>query len=189
HDDGTARIWDVSSGMIIHVLQGHTAKVWSVWWSPKSNQVVTGSGDGTARIWDAVTGKELHVFRGHTAVILSAVWSPDGRKILTGSGDGTARIWDAVTGTELRIFQGHKFAVSNVFWMPGGQQILTQSGDAEYIWLVSDDLIIADIARRVCDLFTDEDIRSEILYWRGCNVEMASIAGAIKKFDELQQGH
>lgn len=186
HDDGTARIWNASSGEMTHLLQGHTARIWSVWWNPKGNQVVTSSGDGTARTWDTETGAGLRTLRGHTAVVLGAVWSPDGHKIVTGSGDGTARIWDAETGAELRIFQGHSFAVSYVLWTPDSRQILTQSGDAEYIWLVSNELIIADISRRVCNLFTDQDIRSDIPSWPGCTAKMSALADDIKAYDELQ---
>jgi len=186
HDDGTARIWNAATGKITHLLQGHTARIWAVWWNPKGNQVVTSSGDGTARTWDAETGAELHIFQGHTAVVLPAFWSPDGHKIVTGSGDGTARIWDAETGAELRILQGHSFAVSNVLWMPDGRQILTQSGDAEYVWLVSNDLIIADMYRRVCNLFKDEEIRSVIPSWPGCTLKISALADDIKAYDELQ---
>ncbi len=187
HDDGTARIWNAATGETVHLLRGHTARIWSVWWNPKGNQVVTSSGDGTARTWDTETGAELHIFQGHTAVVLTAVWSPDGRKIVTGSGDGTARIWDAETGAELRIFQGHSFAVSNVLWMPDGRQILTQSGDAEYIWLVSNDLIIADMYRRVCNIFSDEEIRAIISSWTGCTLRISNLIDDIKAYDELQE--
>ena len=54
--DGTARIWDASSGQELLPLTGHTAGVWSAAFSPDGGRVVTASWDGTAHIWDASSG-------------------------------------------------------------------------------------------------------------------------------------
>jgi hypothetical protein len=54
--DGTARLWDGSSGAILATLSGHTALLWRARFSPDGAHVVTASDDGTARLWDAETG-------------------------------------------------------------------------------------------------------------------------------------
>ncbi|MGB4652093.1 WD40 repeat domain-containing protein, partial [Methanothrix sp.] len=49
-DDGTARIWDVSSGQEYHRLP-HDGPVLAVAFSPDGSKALTGSDDGTAWIW------------------------------------------------------------------------------------------------------------------------------------------
>jgi WD40 repeat protein len=49
--DRTARIWDTSSGTLLHTLRGHTGAIFSVAFSPDGSKLATGSHDRTARIW------------------------------------------------------------------------------------------------------------------------------------------
>ena len=49
--DGTAQLWDATSGEPLSVLVGHTAEVFSAAWSADGVRVVTAGGDGKARIW------------------------------------------------------------------------------------------------------------------------------------------
>ena len=57
--DTKARIWDVASGRLLAILEGHTGEVVDAEFSPDGRRVVTASWDGTARIWDveALIGK------------------------------------------------------------------------------------------------------------------------------------
>ena len=59
--DGTARIWDPTTGHTLTELTGHTAAVWGVTYSPDGTHLATTSNDGTARIWDPATGTRLLV--------------------------------------------------------------------------------------------------------------------------------
>jgi WD40 repeat protein len=49
--DGTARVWDASSGKSLATLSGHTKAVNAAAFSVDGQRVVTASSDGTARIW------------------------------------------------------------------------------------------------------------------------------------------
>jgi WD40 repeat protein len=93
--DGTALIWDVSTGKIIGVFRGHEAPIASAGFSPDGTRIVTASWDTTARIWDVSTGEEITIFRGHELQLNSVAFSPDGARVVTASQDKTARIWDA----------------------------------------------------------------------------------------------
>lgn len=94
--NGTARVWDATTGSILTELKGHTETVNSAVFSPDGARIVTASNDGTARVWDAATGASLAEIKGHASYVRSAAFSPDGTRIVTASEDGTARVWDCV---------------------------------------------------------------------------------------------
>ncbi len=122
---GTVRIWDTATGRELLSLEGPTAAVSPVAFSPDGRRLATGSDDGTARIWDAATGRELLSLRGHTGRVRSVAFSPRGGRLATGSGDGTARLWDAATGRELLSLKVHTAAVSSVAFSPDGGRLAT----------------------------------------------------------------
>src|SRR6266702_5985515 len=56
-EDQTVRLWDVSSGQCLKILQGHTHRVRSVAFSPDSDVLASGSEDQTVRLWDVSDGR------------------------------------------------------------------------------------------------------------------------------------
>lgn len=50
--DGTARIWDTTTGRELAQLRGHQHRVWSVSWSADGRTLATSSWDRSARLWD-----------------------------------------------------------------------------------------------------------------------------------------
>jgi WD40 repeat protein len=130
NDDGTARLWDATSGTLLRTLQGDRDDVLSVAFSPDGRSVLTASrGDKTAQLWDATSGARLRTLQGHTGDVFSAAFSPDGKTVLTGSGDWTARLWDTASGALLRTLQGHTSGVSSAVFSRDGKTILTGSFD------------------------------------------------------------
>ena len=105
-DDGTARIWDTTTGdNTLTLTFTRTRWVSMVAWSPDGRHILTASGDRTACIWDATTGDNtLTLTFTRTRWVSMVAWSPDGTHILTASGDRTARIWDATKGEQVRFF-------------------------------------------------------------------------------------
>ena len=96
--DNTARIWDAASGETLLVLEGHTASVVTVAFSPDGRRALTGSQDNTAKLWDTkVTddkkGKEILPLKSHSQEVTAVAFSPDGKSVLTASRDGTAILW------------------------------------------------------------------------------------------------
>src|SRR5262249_28620255 len=100
--DDTARIWDATTGRVIHKLVGHGGPVLPVAFPPGGTLVATGGLDGVARMWDSETGRLMHIlpYRNTTVSaggVVSLAFSPDGRRIVTG-GEKGAVIWDVTTG-------------------------------------------------------------------------------------------
>ena len=79
--DGTARLWDASSGAVLTVLWGHGARMTHAAFSPDGTRVVTTSHDATARLWDASGGETLAVLKGHENWLDHAAFSPDGTRV------------------------------------------------------------------------------------------------------------
>lgn len=181
-----AYIWDVVKREEVLILTGHRAMVQAVAWSPDERQIVTTCGDGTAHIWNAITGDEIcTLYPGESQ---SVAWSPIEQQVLTGSHSGIARIWDAVTGAEVHTLE-HRGPVRSVAWSPDGLQIVTGSWDmTACIWNLRSTTITAEITRRVCTLYSDEDIVKEIPNWRGHIVEIAELGeNSTLSIDDNQQ--
>jgi WD40 repeat protein len=186
--DGSVHLWNTSTLTQAYVLRRHTGPVYALAWSPDGRQVITAGGDGTAWLWDRASGTPAAVLHGHTGYIFSIAWNPDGQTILTGSDDGTARLWDRLTGDEIARLGPHGGAAFTVAWSPNGELALTSSDDnTGRLWLLDKVLLVAELKRRVCALFSDKDIELEVRNWRGCQTELAEAHEASLGFDELRR--
>jgi WD40 repeat protein/tetratricopeptide (TPR) repeat protein/predicted Ser/Thr protein kinase len=127
-DDGTARLWDVSTGDPVALPLEHTGAVLFGAFDHNGRRVLTASQDGTARVWEASTGRPLTPPVGHGGEVTYASFSPGGRRVVTASEDGTARLWDAATGEPTAVLK-HRRPVVYASFSPDGRRIVTASGD------------------------------------------------------------
>jgi WD40 repeat protein/serine/threonine protein kinase len=100
--DKTVRLWDVATGDLIRLFEGHKGVVCSVAFSPDTPEgtggqtLVTASDDNSVLVWDVATGQVIRRLDGHSDLVFSAAFSPDGQTIVTASADKTARVWPSV---------------------------------------------------------------------------------------------
>ncbi|KAG9061125.1 hypothetical protein KI688_007754 [Linnemannia hyalina] len=103
--DGTARIWDVTSGQTTHELTGatgHKSAVTAIAFSPNNLRVATGSWDKTVKIWDVQTGACLVTVEEFVGEVNSIAWKPlfptdnGSMYFVTGCADKSVRMWKLV---------------------------------------------------------------------------------------------
>ncbi|MFD3540883.1 trypsin-like peptidase domain-containing protein [Streptomyces sp. NPDC058662] len=115
-------------------LDGHTAAVRSLDFSPDGKKLVTSSDDASALLWDVNTGGTLVPSMNHDGIVGSAAFSPDGQTLATGSQDGTARLWEAKTGDPLGKTMQHQSWVNQVAFHPDEVTLATASFEGSQLW-------------------------------------------------------
>ncbi|KAI8140854.1 WD40-repeat-containing domain protein [Fennellomyces sp. T-0311] len=101
-DDHSVNIYDIKTGKLRLVLEGHDGGVWALQYV--GNTLVTGSTDRTIRVWDIDTGRCRHIFRGHMSTVrcLTIVMptrtraghmEPQRPMLVSGSRDTTLQVW------------------------------------------------------------------------------------------------
>jgi WD40 repeat protein len=135
-DDGTARVWDLSSGTARHVLP-HDGPVRAL--ATAAGRLVTGSDDHRVRLWHTEAGRLEDVMAGHTDVVRAVAVTPDARRVVSGSRDGTAIIW--TPGEPSRVLPHGQ-------WMRGvaitANHVMTTSTDGIVrLWQLTDGELVA----------------------------------------------
>jgi WD40 repeat protein len=124
-----SRLWSLRSRRELCRLQGHTANVTSVTFTPDCRHALSGSMDKSVCLWDLSARKLLRRFTGHGRGVMSVALSPTGGRALSGGMDNRVVLWDVETGAALYRYEGHQDVVTSVAFTPDGRQALTGSAD------------------------------------------------------------
>ncbi|MDJ0752143.1 MAG: protein kinase [Ardenticatenaceae bacterium] len=145
--DGVAKVWDTNTGDELISLEGHTAGLHTVDFSPNGRYIATGSdsGDGTARVWDALSGETVHILDQGNRV-WGVAFSPDSRLLATSGSGGIVKLWDLETGEEIFTLPSHNATVGSVNFTEDGSQLITSGGDFTRVWDVANGEEIKTIA-------------------------------------------
>jgi WD40 repeat protein len=96
-EDYAVRLWDVASGEVLHTLEGHTADVKDLVFSPDGRILVSCDRDGIIRLWDVATAQQVQALEQEWGVNTVA-FSPDGGVLATGGFDHLVRLWGVRPG-------------------------------------------------------------------------------------------
>lgn len=119
-DDGTAHVWEVSTGKRLLIYRGHTNRVHDLAWSPDGRFIVSGGEDRTSQVWEAVSGRTITVYRGHTGIVEGVGWSPKGNYVASASADRTVHLWTPLVGRCVTIYEEQKSIVETALWSHDG---------------------------------------------------------------------
>jgi DNA-binding SARP family transcriptional activator/WD40 repeat protein/tRNA A-37 threonylcarbamoyl transferase component Bud32 len=90
----------------LHTLEGHTAAVNSVSFSPDGTRIVTASIDGTARVWNARTGTAVFITPIEGSGARVAVFSKDASRIAVLYADGRILVLPVALDDVIEIAEG-----------------------------------------------------------------------------------
>ena len=126
---GSAGVWlyDANTGAELALLNGHTAPVSSIAFSPYGDILVSGSYDGKICLWNPQTHQLLRTLKDGGRVA-SVTFSPDGRTLANASGE-TIRLWDVQTGDSKASFGNHTSSLSSVIFSPDGKTVASEDTD------------------------------------------------------------
>ncbi|CZT25633.1 related to Cdc4 and related F-box and WD-40 proteins [Ramularia collo-cygni] len=139
--DRDVRVWDLTTGMAVHMLRGHTSTVRCLKMSG-TGLAISGSRDTTLRVWDVKKGVCKHVLVGHQASVRCLAIHGD--VCVSGSYDTTARVWSISEGRCLRTLQGHFSQIYAIAF--DGRRVATGSLDTSVrVWDPRDGRCLAQL--------------------------------------------
>ena len=78
NSDNTLRVWDTESGQCLHILEGHSSRIWDVSSNDVGTTVASASGDSTVKIWDIKSSKAScrATLSGHSGDVYTVKYHP-----------------------------------------------------------------------------------------------------------------
>ncbi|MBE9214690.1 pentapeptide repeat-containing protein [Plectonema cf. radiosum LEGE 06105] len=125
--DCNVRIWEVKTGKLLLICQGHNNWVRFVTFSPNGDILASCGADHQIKLWNVRDGICIKTLTGHDHEIFSLAFSPKGNILASASGDRTIKIWDIYDGNCIKTLTGHTDWVRCVTFSPQGE-ILASSG-------------------------------------------------------------
>ncbi len=133
---GAIMLWNVTTGQVVHTLDGHTDFVSSVAFSSDGKTLVSGSGrkDRTIKLWEVATGEALKTLSGHTNSVFAVAFSADRKLLVSASLDKTIKLWDTQTWKELRTLLTPEDGFLSAALSPDGKMLASGGENSLRLW-------------------------------------------------------
>ncbi|WP_016951972.1 NB-ARC domain-containing protein [Anabaena sp. PCC 7108] len=121
------RVWEVKTGKLLLICQGHTNWVRFVVFSPDGEILASCGADQNVKLWNVRDCVCIKTLTGHEHEVFCVAFHPDGEILASASGDKTVKLWDIRDGQCLQTLTGHTDWVRCVAFSGDGE-ILASSG-------------------------------------------------------------
>lgn len=137
--ESRVRLWDVSNGELIQVLEGTlSGDVTDVDISPDGQLVAGGDTQGLTKVWRTADGGLQYTFPGPASPLESLEFLSGSSDLAIAYRDGTVRIHRMSDGSRTRTLRADQV-------LPGGSRYLTILGDQILFRRMADDTVYATI--------------------------------------------
>eukprot|EP00164_Ancoracysta_twista_P001772 GFYU01002327.1.p1 GENE.GFYU01002327.1~~GFYU01002327.1.p1 ORF type:complete len:763 (-),score=200.01 GFYU01002327.1:142-2430(-) len=125
-EDGCVKVWS-KKGMARPTIAQTDHSVYTVGWSPDSNQVFFSSGKNLIIKPLQPSSKQL-LWKAHNGTVLTAEWNPINGMIVSGGEDRVYKVWDSY-GRLMFQSQAVEYSITSVAWSPNGEMFAVGSYD------------------------------------------------------------
>ncbi|OKH14881.1 hypothetical protein NIES592_08365 [Fischerella major NIES-592] len=127
--DCHVRLWEVKTGKLLLICQGHINWVRFVVFSPDGKILASCGADQNVKLWSVQDGVCIKTLTGHEHEVFSVAFHPDGQILASASGDKTVKLWNIHEGKCLQTLTGHTDWVRCVAFSPDGQTLASSGAD------------------------------------------------------------
>ena len=122
-------LWDVNSGTLLAILEGHGGLVRSVAFSPDGHTLVSGGADQTVRFWD-LTDSHQWSKPGRQEPEDVLAYSPDSQTLASITPSRKMiHLWDVASGRHKAELSGHTDSVASIAFTRDGSVLASASWD------------------------------------------------------------
>jgi len=115
----------------LQTLEGHSAVVNAIIFSPDGQLLASASDDRTVRLWDPSTGTPCGTLEGHSDSVVAVAFSPDGQLLASALYDKSVRLWDVETKETIQTLPtGNR--IKTISFSSSGMYLDTSQGILEY---------------------------------------------------------
>ncbi|KAL9063558.1 MAG: hypothetical protein Q9157_008183, partial [Trypethelium eluteriae] len=139
--DCTVRVWRISTGELVHRLQGHSSKVYSVVLDHARGRCISGSMDNQVKVWSLETGTCLFNLDGHSSLV--GLLDLSHGRLVSAAADSTLRIWDPETGQCKSTLSAHSAAIT--CFQHDGQKVISGSDRTLKMWDIKSGECVKDL--------------------------------------------
>jgi WD40 repeat protein len=104
-------------------LEGGTAQINSLAFSPAGDWIAAASADGSIYLWQPQEGSTARILRGDTRQARSVAFSPDGETLASAGDDGIVRLWRVSDGAVLAEIDSLLDHIYRLAFAPDGSSL------------------------------------------------------------------
>jgi WD40 repeat protein len=139
--DGTARLWDATTGRQTGLLKHEYPIISAVTFSRDGRRLGTAGGHRGITLWDVASrtaARSWSTGTGNWVGQTRAALSPDGTLLACGCAEGPVRLCDVASGQEISQLKGHEKNSIDVAFAPDGSLLATAGMDGTIpLWNVA----------------------------------------------------